>query len=212
LGDTPTTIAVDHYSSSVSLPNNNGRIRGTDRLATQSSSKAQTFNIRIAAVRPDFTATPTRLSTLFYSSQMGTRPNELIRTDLKLLNASPVTALSWSSGLYGYLTSIHAPQQGLALGQNLFILRQANVSQGGLFYQDGNRNYDAVILGFTEYVTASEYQYYKNFVATGGVLIELDAPISWLRSDTIRPHNTSHSSAHNSCESARVSNRENGFA
>jgi hypothetical protein len=46
---------------------------------------------------------------------------------------------------------------------------------GALLDENGTRRFDAVILGFTEYVTAQEYSAYKHFVADGGRLIFMDA-------------------------------------
>jgi hypothetical protein len=60
------------------------------------------------------------------------------------------------------------------LGQNLALIDEIDVTMGALFDED-ERVYDVVILGFTEYVTSEEYYYYKRFVQTGGTLIILDA-------------------------------------
>jgi len=53
-------------------------------------------------------------------------------------------------------------------------LDQIDVIEGALF-SGGERLYDVLVLGFTEYVTEEEYLYYREFVASGGTLILMDA-------------------------------------
>jgi hypothetical protein len=61
------------------------------------------------------------------------------------------------------------------LGKNLNVLSDIDVNNGALFSSNTSRNYDALIVGFSEYVTAKEYAAYENFVATGGTLILTDS-------------------------------------
>jgi hypothetical protein len=79
----------------------------------------------------------------------------------------------YSTGLFNFLNSTEARQQGLIFGKNMALIDEIDVTEGGLFL-DGRRAYDVVILGFTEYVTSEEYYAYKQFVASGGTLIIMD--------------------------------------
>ena len=58
------------------------------------------------------------------------------------------------------------------------IMRDEDVHDGHLFYQDNKTNaYDMVLLFHSEYVTQSEYDNLKQFVKNGGVLILIDANV-----------------------------------
>ncbi len=132
--------------------------------------------VKIAAVEPVFTSTAYSSFYTFYSRYSQTPPNRTVTTDLNLLNASLVYNWGWSDGLRRFLTSNAASAQyNLTLGQNLFLISDVNVTEGALFAPDGTRNFDVVILGFSEYVTAQQYSSYKRFVESGGVLIFMGA-------------------------------------
>jgi hypothetical protein len=134
------------------------------------------LKVRIAAVEPVFTTTAYSSFYNFYSKYSSKVVNGPIRTELNLLNASLVHGWGWSEGLHRFLASKTAGQQyDIVLGRNLSFISEVDVTQGILFGADGTRNYDVVILGFTEYVTSQEYYAYKSFVATGGLLVLLDA-------------------------------------
>jgi hypothetical protein len=136
----------------------------------------QTLKIRIAAVEPVFTSTAYSSFYSFYYKYASGNLNGTIKTDLNLLNASLVQGWSWSDALRRFLTSkTTGDQYGIVLGRNLTFISEVNVTQGALVRADGARNYDVLILGFTEYVTAQEYYAYKSFVTTGGVLVLMDA-------------------------------------
>jgi hypothetical protein len=136
----------------------------------------QTLKIRIAAVEPVFTTTAYSSFYSFYYKYASGNLNGTIKTDLNLLNASLVQGWSWSDALRRFLTSkTTGDQYGIVLGRNLTFISEVNVTQGALVRADGARNYDVLILGFTEYVTAQEYYAYKSFVTTGGVLVIMDA-------------------------------------
>ncbi len=134
----------------------------------------QTLKLRIAAVEPVFTTTAYSSFYRFYAKfGYGGHPT---RSDLALLNASLVTGWSWSEDLRRFFTSKTASDQyDIVLGRNLSFITEINVTQGALFGVNGKRNYDVLILGFTEYVTAQEYYAYKMFVTMGGALILMDA-------------------------------------
>jgi hypothetical protein len=51
------------------------------------------------------------------------------------------------------------------------IINDIDVHMGRLFYDNGTRRYDTVVIGFSEYVTQQEYDCYKHFVASGGKLV-----------------------------------------
>ncbi len=131
--------------------------------------------LKIAVVKPVFTATAYSSYYQFYAKYANIQPNTTVTTDLNLLNASLVDDWGISTFLINFLNSTAARDYGLNFGKNLQALSDVDVHQGALFYPNGARRYDAAILGFTEYVTAEEYQAYKRFVGTGGTLIIMDA-------------------------------------
>lgn len=130
---------------------------------------------RVAVVKPVFTTTAYSSFYVFYAKYLSTPRDQIIRSDLNLLNATLVESWGWSDGLRQFLNSSNARLNGLALGRNLTVLTDVSVTQGGLLNEDGARRFDAVILGFTEYVTSQEYSAFKHFVADGGRLIFMDA-------------------------------------
>src|SRR2546425_8093211 len=153
--------------------------RGAQYLASSPTSQSdpynQTLKLKIAAVEPVFTTTAYSSFYSFYSKYATRNLNGTIKTDLNLLNASIVQGWGWSDALRRFLISTTAGDQyDIVLGRNLSFISEVNVSQA-LFRTDGTRNYDVLILGFTEYVTVQEYYAYKSFVTTGGVLVLMDA-------------------------------------
>src|SRR2546427_3225426 len=154
--------------------------RGAQYLASSPTSQSdpynQTLKLKIAAVEPVFTTTAYSSFYSFYSKYATRNLNGTIKTDLNLLNASIVQGWGWSDALRRFLTSTTAGDQyDIVFGKNLSFITEVNVTQGALFRADGTKNYDVLILGFTEYVTAQEYYAYKSFVTTGGVLVLMDA-------------------------------------
>lgn len=130
---------------------------------------------RVAVVKPVFTATAYSSFYAFYAKYLNTPRDQIIGSDLTLLNATLVESWGWSDGLRQFLSSSNARMNGLALGRNLTVLTDVSVTQGGLLNEDGARRFDAVVLGFTEYVTSQEYSAFKHFVADGGRIIFMDA-------------------------------------
>jgi hypothetical protein len=130
---------------------------------------------RVAVVKPVFTATAYSSFYSFYTKYVNTPKDQIIRSDLQLLNTTLVDSWGWSDGLRQFLSSNSARANGLVLEKNLTVLTDVSVNDGGLIYENGTRQYDVVILGFTEYVTSQEYSAYKHFVADGGRLIFMDA-------------------------------------
>ncbi|MFX1273026.1 MAG: hypothetical protein ACFFAX_15190, partial [Promethearchaeota archaeon] len=134
---------------------------------------ANDSNPRIAVVKPIFTDTAYSSAFYnFYSKYMGY--TDYIDTDLHLLNVTVKDGWGWSAGLSNFLTSFKAGIAGLSLGENVELIDEIDVTMGALF-ENNSRVYDVVILGFTEYVTIEEYNFYKRFVETGGTLIIMDA-------------------------------------
>ena len=126
-------------------------------------------------MKPVFTATAYSSFYAFYTKYVNTPKDQIIRSDLQLLNATLVDSWGWSDGLQRFLSSNSARANGLVLEKNLTVLTDVSVNDGGLLYENGTSRYDAVILGFTEYVTSQEYSAYEHFVADGGRLIFMDA-------------------------------------
>ncbi len=130
--------------------------------------------LRIAVVKPIFS--DTAYSNAFYNfyQKYGHSSKPYITTDLHLLNVTVESDWGWSTGLHTFLNSPKARLAGVGLCQSVAVIDEIDVTMGALF-REGRRAYDAVILGFTEYVTAEEYYAYRRFVETGGTLIIMDA-------------------------------------
>jgi hypothetical protein len=129
----------------------------------------------VAVVKPVFTATAYSSFYSFYAKYVNTPKDQIIRSDLQLLNTTLVDSWGWSDGLRQFLSSDSARGNTLVIGKNLTVLTDVGVDGGGLTYENGTRRFDVVILGFTEYVTSQEYSAYRHFVADGGRLIFMDA-------------------------------------
>ena len=127
---------------------------------------------RVAVVEPVFTTTA---YSSFYSKYAHTPMGVLIKKDLGLLNTTLREGWGFSSSLYSFVTSGLAKRAGLSVGNNTWIISDVDVNNGELFNSQGVRNFDVVILGFTEYVTLKEYLAYKHFVASGGHILVLSA-------------------------------------
>jgi hypothetical protein len=111
----------------------------------------------------------------FYKKYSNVTENMIVKTDLNLLNTS-VNRDDWghSWGLTVFLRTEAAKDPDLF--KNVTILTDIDVNDGKLFDPtNGTRRFDVAVLGFSEYVTTSEYQSYKRFVETGGGLFLLDA-------------------------------------
>jgi hypothetical protein len=130
---------------------------------------------RIALVKPIFSATAyTNAFYSFYYKYDSVPPGEYVTTDLNLLNRTVVDGWKWSERLGQWFEGDTARSLHLILGETVALINEIDVDRGVLFHE-GVRLYDVLILGFTEYVTEREYLYYKQFVASGGTLIIMDA-------------------------------------
>lgn len=141
-------------------------------------------NLSVALIKPIFTSTPYSQYAYgsfyaFYKRYLGARGN--ITTNLDWLNTSVKSGMGYSSGwghtypLYAFLVSAAARGCGLVLGKNLRLISDINVSSGALFDPGGGRRYDAAIIGHQEYVTQSEYDQLRLFVAAGGRLVAMSS-------------------------------------
>jgi hypothetical protein len=152
-------------------------LNGTGSLAPTSS--------RMAFVMPIFTLTPyANFRNSFYEFYIRYQHTlGLITTDLNLLRTHVVG--NWSSAvvndekpLYTFLTSPVAARCGLVMGQNLKVISDMGVDDGGLF-AGSVRQYDVLILGHEEYSTRAEYNQFKQFVASGGRIVEMSGNTFW---------------------------------
>jgi hypothetical protein len=150
-------------------------------------------SLRIAVVQPVFTSTPysqypTGSFYAFYGKNQGVATN--VTTNLNLLSTDVSSGLGFhqgwglSYGFYKFLTSPAAINCGLEIGKNVRVLSDMNVSEATLSHvTNTSARLDAVILPFSEYVTAQEYLTYERFVASGGTLImtahSLEYPVSY---------------------------------
>ena len=136
--------------------------------------------LRIALIQPVLTATPyspeTRSFYAFYAKESGVTTN--VTTDLNLLSTNVSSGYAYnqgwglSYGTYLFFNSIFAVSCGLHLGKNVRVLSDMDVAKGALFDpQNQSSRFDVVVLPFSEYVEASEYLAYEEFVAGGGTLV-----------------------------------------
>jgi hypothetical protein len=137
------------------------------------------FPARLAIVKPVFTAAaykgyPEKSFYGFYRKHSNVSQGTIVKTDLKLLTTT-VNKNDWgSSGSVFYFFTL-LPADRITIRNYTTILSDIDVNNGKLFAADGSRRFDAVVLGFSEYVTQAEYDNYKGFVETGGKLLFLDA-------------------------------------
>jgi hypothetical protein len=129
---------------------------------------------RIAVVKPIFSDTAYNNAFYVFYGKYASSEETYIKADLNYLNVTVKDDWGWSYKLYTFISSDKAKRQGLFLGMNVVIIDEVNVTYGGLF-ENGQRRYDVIVLGFTEYVTRQEYYAYRDFVAQGGTLVEMDA-------------------------------------
>jgi hypothetical protein len=135
---------------------------------------------RIVFIRPVFTAAayqgyPNASFYKFYMTYSKVPKDAIVRTDLNLLN-STVNQGDWgkSWSLSWFFDS--RLTQNASLFKDATVLTDIDVDAGKLFdATNGTRRFDVAVLGFSEYVTMSEYQNYRHFVETGGGLFLLDA-------------------------------------
>jgi hypothetical protein len=135
-------------------------------------------------IKPVFTSTPYSQYAYgsfyaFYKAYRGATGN--ITTHLNWLNTSVMSGMQYSDGwghtypLYSFISSEAAKNCGLVLGQNVHIISDINVSDGGLFDSKGKRAFDAIVIGHQEYVTQAEYDQMRLFVASGGLLVAMSS-------------------------------------
>jgi len=156
----------------ISLPVGAQYLTGSQNVPVVSLREVRS---RVGVVKPVFTATAYSSFYAFYAKYVNTPKDQIIRSDLEMLNTTLVDSWGWSDGLRQFLSSNTARVNGLVLEESLTVLNDVSVTQGRLLYENGTRRFDTVILGFTEYVTSQEYSAYEHFVADGGRLIFLDA-------------------------------------
>jgi hypothetical protein len=150
-------------------------------------------SLRVALIQPVLTATPYSKVTngsfyAFYAKENGVTTN--VTTNLDLLSTNVSSGYHYnhgwglSYGEYQFFTSQSAVNCGLQLGKNVQILTDMDVAGGALFDpQNHTSRFDVVVLPFSEYVEASEYLAYENFVAGGGTLLmmahSLEYPVTY---------------------------------
>ena len=134
--------------------------------------------VRVALVEPLFTSTP-------YSHEFAVNGNLSFygfyanRASLAELSTPIMTdpAFAWDmdQGLYrAFLSSPLLGECGLTVGQGVAVLTDVQVSQGAL-----SSGYNFAVLGHEEYVTASEYDNLRSFVAGGGTLLVMGGNTFW---------------------------------
>jgi hypothetical protein len=149
--------------------------------------------LRIALIQPILTATPysqydSGSFYAFYAKEAGVTTNVTTNLDLLSTNVSSGSGYNQGWGLsfgeYQFFTSQAAIGCGLVIGKNVQILTDMDVANGALFDpQNHTSRFDVVVLPFSEYVEASEYLAYEDFVAGGGTLVlmghSLEYPVTY---------------------------------
>jgi len=149
--------------------------------------------LRIALIQPILTSTPysqygAGSFYAFYAKEKGVTTN--VTTNLNLLSTNVSSAYTYNKGWglsygeYEFFTSQAAVNCGLHVRQNVQILTDMDVANGALFDPQSNASrFDVVVLPFSEYVEASEYLAYEDFVAGGGTLVimghSLEYPVTY---------------------------------
>lgn len=149
--------------------------------------------LRIALIQPVLTSTPysqygAGSFYAFYAKEKGVTTN--VTTNLNLLSTNVSSGYTYNNGWglsygeYQFFTSQAAVNCGLQVGKNVQILTDMDVAAGALFDPQNNApRFDVVVLPFSEYVEASEYLAYEDFVAGGGTLVimghSLEYPVTY---------------------------------
>jgi len=148
--------------------------------------------LRIALIQPILTSTPysqyeTGSFYAFYAKESGVTTNVTTNLDLLSTNVSNGSGFNQGWGLsfgeYQFFTSQAAVSCGLVIGKNVQVLTDMDVAGGALFDPQNHARFDVVVLPFSEYVEASEYLAYEDFVAGGGTLVlmghSLEYPVAY---------------------------------
>ena len=140
---------------------------------------------RVGYLLPTFTLAPYHhFSSSFYAFFVKYKGAAgQITSDLGMLSVN--VGANWSDPrvntekpFYDFLTSPAAARCGLVLGLNLKVTNDVAVD-GGTLFTNGVRNYDVLILGHEEYVTSTEYNQLRLFVATGGRIVDMSGNSFW---------------------------------
>ncbi|MFX1369945.1 MAG: hypothetical protein ACFFAY_15225, partial [Promethearchaeota archaeon] len=129
---------------------------------------------RIAVVKPIFTSTAYADAFYEFYRKHARSTEPFITTDLWYLNVTVKDDWGYTAGLADFLYSAKARIVDLYIDENVELINEIDVIKGALF-DESRRVYDVLILGFTEYVTIEEYNFYQEFVETGGTLIIMNA-------------------------------------
>jgi hypothetical protein len=176
-------------------------------------------SLRVALIQPLLTATPysqydTGSFYAFYEKEEGVTTNVTTSLDLLSTNVSSGSGFrqGWglSRGMYVFFTSLTAVSCGLQIGKNVQILTDMQVADGALFDPQNNASrFDVVVLPFSEYVEASEYLAYEDFVAGGGTLImmahSLEYPVTYNATTNVETFVYGHGWAFNGKYAYRIS-------
>jgi hypothetical protein len=134
--------------------------------------------VNIALIVPIFTdAAYNNAFYRFYSIYANIKPGVNVTHNLDLLS-SRVTALKPPTYLSSPDNTLHYLARHLTLMSpffHVYVLTDADVDSGSIFFGNGTSRYDILILDHSEYVTQKEYYNLKEFVANGGTMILLDA-------------------------------------
>jgi hypothetical protein len=142
--------------------------------------------VKIALVAPTFTAAAYEgYFYQFYSIYAKTPPGKNVTTNLDYLTAK-VPGLNTPASTFAMLKLV-SDIGWLTPDSNVTVITDADVNRGSIFTEMGNginisngnvvNSYDVIILGHQEYVTQSEYDNLRKYVANGGTMIILDGNV-----------------------------------
>jgi|SRR5581483_8944218 len=174
-----------------SIASNNNSSSGQKPQGQQASSDNSTSMARVAFVRPSFTYAAYQLNGLynFYRKYANTPEGTNVTTDLNLLTVKvphgpflvyddkpsdtppPPREAEYIDTLMQHVKS-QAPT-----AVRISDITDKEVHDGSIFNSNGSNAYDALFLFHQEYVTQSEYNNLKQFVANGGTIVFNDANI-----------------------------------
>lgn len=163
-------------SSSTAMTSSTGSTALGQCFGLPASSTEKISKLAIALIKPIFTSTAYYDAFYtFYTKYGAVTKTQNITSNLNLLNVTLVDRWGLSRPLYDFLSSQQVALCGVTIGKNLHLLSDVNVTQGALFFSNGSRNFNAVVIGFSEYVSLQEYLAFKKFVSDGGTLVLMDA-------------------------------------
>ena len=136
------------------LLSNPYRSIGANTCLNDTALRVPTLDTKVAFVEPVFTSTayfhPGGNFYDFYTKYTSVT-NGYVTTDLSWLEIPVVNDWGWSLPMYEFLVSSSFKQCGFSLGDNVAVITDSDVSNGGLLAANGSLKFNSVVTAFTEY-------------------------------------------------------------